>query len=226
MATALSMKSLEELCLTHVTMTLEQYSTDTLSLLPKDFRLQLLHKIPIVDVCRLEDTDFTSGIDMESVWMALHKEYISEYRFGSCLDWRRLDWRESIFWSIFIAIVRGERPFGYYDVPSRGAKRRSWISDEDRPVSEQKVDFVNLLVAVKCEIPVETPKVNANLIKINRSRYGPVNHTMTRHEVTLVKGPIPPGKAYHETCRARQLVPPRYTKFSLKETLTCQILLH
>ncbi len=208
-----SAKSLEELCLTHVEMTLEQYSTDTLSLLPKGFRLQLLHKIPIVDVCRLEDTDFTSGIDMESLWMALHKEYISKYRFGS-----RLDWRESIFWSIFIAIVRGERPYGYYQVLT---KRTPWIGsnmNEDRPVSEQKVDFVNLLVAVKCEIPVETPKANANSIKdeeieYNRSRYGPVNRTMTRHEVTLVKGPIPPGKAYHEACRARQLVPPRYTKF-------------
>ncbi len=39
MATVLSMKTLEELCLTHVTMTLEQYSTDTLSLLPKGFRV-------------------------------------------------------------------------------------------------------------------------------------------------------------------------------------------
>ncbi len=80
MATVLSMKSLEELCLTHVAMTLEQYSTDTLSLLPKGFRVQLLHKIPIIDICRLEDTKFILGIDMESVWRQFAVDLESVWR--------------------------------------------------------------------------------------------------------------------------------------------------
>ncbi len=211
-----SAKSLEELCLTHVAMTLEQYSTDSLSLLPKGFRLQLLHKIPIIDVCRLEDTEFTSGINIESVWTALHKEYIDTDCYGS-----RLDWRESFFRRLSVAIIRGERPYGYYQVLSRQEKRTPYIGsnmNENRPVSEHEVDFVNFLVAIKREIPVETAEVKEYSIddlveEYYRDRYGPIDSTMTRHEVTLVKGPVPPGNAYHEACRAKQLVPPRYTKF-------------
>lgn len=36
---------------------------------------------------------------------------------------------------------------------------------------------------------------------------------MTRHEVTLAKGIVPPGSVYHQACQSKQLVPPRYTKF-------------
>ena len=56
-------------------MTLEQYSTDSLSLLPKGFRLQLLHKIPIIDICRLEDTAFVTGIDMEPIWKQIFVDF-------------------------------------------------------------------------------------------------------------------------------------------------------
>ena len=242
-----SAKSLEELCFTHVVMTLEQYSTDSLSLLPKGFRLQLLHMIPIIDVCRLEDTACTSGIDIKSVWTALDNEYIDKYCYGSCLDRR-----ESILMRLSVAIIKGERPYGYYQVLSREDRRTPWIGskmNENRPVNEHKIDFVNFLVAAKHEIPAEiqwNPSitdtfgeerfghyidmkccVHPPLLSLNdfylwradeeaerhRSLYGPVDSTMTRHEVTLVKGPVPPGKAYHEACRAKQLVPPRYTKF-------------
>ena len=212
------MKSLEELCLTYVAMTLEQYSADSLSLLPKGFRLQLLHMIPIIDICRLEDTAFTSGIDIKSVWTALDKEYIDTDCYGSCLDRR-----ESILMRLSVAIIKGERPYGYYQVLSRKNTRTPWIGsniNEDRPVSEHEVDFVNYLVAVKRQIPVETAEVKTDLTEDKkddyhraRRQYGPVDATMTRHEVTLVKGSVPPGKAYHEACWAKQLVPPRYTKF-------------
>ncbi len=160
MATVLSMKPLEELCLTYVAMTLEQYSADSLSLLPKGFRLQLLHMIPIIDICRLEDTAFTSGIDIKSVWTALDKEYIDTDCYGSCLDRR-----ESILMRLSVAIIKGERPYGYYQVLSRKNTRTPWIGsniNEDRPVSEHEVDFVNYLVAVKRQIPVETAEVKTD----------------------------------------------------------------
>ncbi len=204
-------------------MTLEQYSTDSLSLLPKGFRLQLLHKIPIIDICRLENTKFTSGIDIKSVWMELHKEYIGTYREYISTYCYGLNWRESIFRTFSASIIKGERPYGYYQVMNRGDKRTPWIGsdmNEDRPVSEHKVDFINYLVAVKRKIPVETAELKKNSIEDKKDeyyrakrRYGPVNATMNHHEVTLVKGPVPPGKAYHEACRAKQFVPPRYTKF-------------
>ena len=173
-------------------MKLEQYSTDSLSLLPKGFRLQLLHMIPIIDICRLENTKFISGIDMQAIWMELHREYLRASLYDSSLDWR-----ESFFRRFFFAIVRGERPYGHYYVgrlknqttPTFGRQR-----NEGRPVSEHEVDFVNFLVAVKREIPVTVKFSKMNI-------------------VTLFKGPVSRGKAYNGLCRAKQFVPPRYTKF-------------
>ena len=214
MATVFTVKSLEEFCLTHIVMTLEQHSTDSLALLPKDFRVQLLHKIPVVDVCRLEGSEFTSGICMETLWKELYIALIDPHPFTP-----KQGWRDHFLMKLFSTILRGERPYGYFQVMSRSQKRTPWVGsnmNEDRPVHEHRVDFVNYLVAVKNEVPpLESVKEEEDEEEVHyRSRYGPVNVTMNRHEVTLVKGPIPPGKVYHQACLARQLVPPRYTKFS------------
>ena len=49
---------------------LEEYSTDTLSLLPISLRRQLLLCLPIIDICQLErEPAFMNGIDSaEEVW--------------------------------------------------------------------------------------------------------------------------------------------------------------
>ena len=49
-------------------MHLEEFPVGYLSLLPLSEREWLLQRLPIADVCLLEDTDFTKGIDMEAVW--------------------------------------------------------------------------------------------------------------------------------------------------------------
>ena len=71
-----NMKSLLEICLTHIQWTLEEYPVDVLALLPKAIREKMLHNLPIVDICRLEDTHFTSGIDMDSIWKELYERHI------------------------------------------------------------------------------------------------------------------------------------------------------
>ncbi len=141
---------------------------------------------------------------MTSVWRELYKEYSvnSTYSFLSFSDSR-----ESLFKMFFHAIIRGERPYGYYRVLNELA-RPTTLMNVDFPISEHEMDFVNFLVAVKREIPVDLREAFMYMYM-----YGRDNHTLSRHNVTSVNGPVPPSKAYHETCRVKQLVPPRYTKF-------------
>ena len=49
-------------------MHLEEFPIGYLSLLPLSEREWLLQRLPVADVCLLEDTDFTKGIDIEAFW--------------------------------------------------------------------------------------------------------------------------------------------------------------
>ena len=69
------MLSLEETCFFYIMKTLEQYSIEELSLLPVKFREQLLLSLPLLDICQLEETQFTAGLDMEAIWEQLHNDY-------------------------------------------------------------------------------------------------------------------------------------------------------
>ncbi len=74
--------SLEDQCLLYLVHHLEEYTPETLASLPLHLRRRLLLNLPAVDVCQLEDTAVTDGIDMEvSVWKAL---------LGSRVDHERL----------------------------------------------------------------------------------------------------------------------------------------
>ena len=57
-------ESLVHQCQLWIAMHLEQLPVSHLSLLPLSTRNELLLKLPIADVCRLEGTQFTVGIDM------------------------------------------------------------------------------------------------------------------------------------------------------------------
>ena len=207
-----TVKFLQELCLTHITMTLEQYSTNVLSLLPKKFREQLLHNIPVLDICRLEeDSSFTAGIDMELVWNKLYGKYIENHHYKP----PNFTAKEFFFCHFYNTIIRGNRPYGYFHF----FKRSSGVNCEDGPVYEHNIDYVNFLVATKPYISVERVLATEDLNDGNsRSRYRPISVAMNRHEVTLVKGPVPPGRTYHESCRINQLVPPRYAKFFFEDS--------
>ena len=54
-------------------MHMEGLPVSLLSLLPLSTRKELLPRMPIADVCLLEDTMFVDGIDMEAYWKALLK---------------------------------------------------------------------------------------------------------------------------------------------------------
>ena len=45
-----------------------------LALLPLSIRRQLLLLLPVIDVCRLENTPFTHGIAMDEIWETLYNK--------------------------------------------------------------------------------------------------------------------------------------------------------
>ena len=64
-------------CLYALAGRLEQYNSQTLSLLPVVLRQQLLLRLPVVDVCRLDgDALIMKGLDSETVWRKLFQEKI------------------------------------------------------------------------------------------------------------------------------------------------------
>ena len=49
-------------------MHLEQFPVDFLALLARRMREQLLWNLPVADVCLLEVTQFTNGMNMDDYW--------------------------------------------------------------------------------------------------------------------------------------------------------------
>ena len=84
-----AVQSLSEQCIDHVVVHLEEYPPSYLSLLPLLVRKEILWKLPMADVCRVEDTDFVQGIETEHYWNSTFSEEdiytLPDY------DWRRTD---------------------------------------------------------------------------------------------------------------------------------------
>ena len=97
------MKSLQEICLT--ASTLEEYLVDVLALvlLPKAIREEMLHNLPIVDICRLDDTQFTSGIDshMDHIWEKLYQDHMELEELPSDSS----NWRQCYLQQVSSAII-------------------------------------------------------------------------------------------------------------------------
>ena len=78
---AAKVKRLEELCYQHILGTLEEYPVETLALLPAGIRTHMLSNIPVMDVCRLEETSFTFGLEMNLIWKTLYEKCIEQYPY-------------------------------------------------------------------------------------------------------------------------------------------------
>ena len=196
MAGVSCMKSLEETCFTRILMTLEEYAVEYLALLPTRYRNRMLniYSLPVVDICRLETCDqFTSGLDMDSVWMKVYKACIDPF----CKS-PPSNWREEFFITLCSNILQDCRPYGYF------LRSRRCLAPST--VKEHFVDEVNYLVATK-----RSPPYMSGICRLRKSNFG--NRTMVRSHVTQERGIVPPGRVYHEACRSEQLVPPRYAKF-------------
>ena len=62
---------LQQLCFLYLITHLEQFSPDTLALLPQKIRKKLLLALPAADIFQLETTGVVSGIRMNSIWKTL-----------------------------------------------------------------------------------------------------------------------------------------------------------
>ena len=168
-----TMNMLEEICFLHVMKTLEQYTTDTLALLPVKFRERLLLHLPLVDVCRLEESaKFTAGLDMDALWEQLLGDYTSQCYSLSSPDKHEPSSRERFFKWLSSLVLRNDRPYKYATTD----------------VSEWYLDMINFLAAIKL----------------------PVNDNPETNEAFKYRKVVKYYKTYHEACRARQLIPPRY----------------
>ena len=136
-----NMKSLQEICLSHIQWTLEEYPVDVLALLPKAFREEMLHNLPIVDICRLEDTQFTSGMNMDStVWKKLYKSHIITMPLPP--PSYRNSWKQRYFWRVSTLILNG--PYG---------KSKKYHVNSHHCAENAVADIVHYLVAVKHSRP-------------------------------------------------------------------------
>ena len=63
--------SLHNLCLIYIIRFLELFPVDYLALLPVTVRQRLLENLPPADVCRLEQSKFSEGLDIDGVWKKL-----------------------------------------------------------------------------------------------------------------------------------------------------------
>ena len=68
--------SLETCCFLKLIGHLETFPCDSLALLPLRLRYVLIQNLPAADVCRLEQSRFVEGMDMEHVWATLIKENV------------------------------------------------------------------------------------------------------------------------------------------------------
>lgn len=67
------MLTLQHICLVYIIFQLEEFSYELLSLLPLRIRRELFDCLPLADVFTLENTNVSSGIDMNSIWMKVYQ---------------------------------------------------------------------------------------------------------------------------------------------------------
>ena len=87
---------------------LDEYGNESLALLPPHTRQTLLLNLPVIDVCRLEGSGVTEGIDMEEIWKTLYynrlptrQKKFSERYLTTVSDMPELTWKDCYFSSLF-----------------------------------------------------------------------------------------------------------------------------
>ena len=75
-------ESLFQQCQYFILMHLDEFPVSHLSLLPLNTRKELLWQLPLADVCQLEGTSFTDGLDMAACWKFPSEE--DEWIFYYC----------------------------------------------------------------------------------------------------------------------------------------------
>ena len=108
--------SLEDLCFVHLVCNIEHFSPESMSLLPTKLRCRLLQNLPIIDVCRLEESAVANGIiDLDfEIWRPLcHARLPQEVVTLALKDYfpsTRIKWRDEFFCSLVCMILNHFHP--------------------------------------------------------------------------------------------------------------------
>ena len=190
--------------------TLEQYTTDTLALLPVKFRERLLLHLPLVDVCRLEESaQFTDGLDMEAIWEQLLSDYTSQcYSLNPEKD--ELNSRTKFFKGLSLLVLHCNRPYKY---ATTDKSITSPVPTDDSD-EECYLDVVNYLAAIKLpdnDNPEGKETIGAFKIREVMHHYISCPFFSRPYYVTQCSCKVVKHyKTYHEACQARQLIPSRH----------------
>ena len=114
-----TIQSLADCCRSFVLMHLEEFPESHLSLLPLSERKLLLQRLPIADVCLLEDTNFMKGLDMEAYWR-LPME-LAEVDDGDNFikEWGETKFTKAALYGEVASVIIGCPPKGFwYPFPS------------------------------------------------------------------------------------------------------------
>ena len=117
----MAVPSLELQCLYSLVGRLVEYSPQSLSLLPPPLRRQLLLRLPVADICRLEnDPVFMSGLDSDAIWRGLLE---SRVVFGYHVSVRELTNRHLTAKDVYltevaICLLTSKWPWGRYTFPN------------------------------------------------------------------------------------------------------------
>jgi hypothetical protein len=100
-------------------MHLEEFPVSHLSLLPLSERKRLLQRLPIADVCRLEDTSFTEGIDMAAYWKFPLEPAEVENSDIFVQEWGEAKFAKAALYGEVTSVIIGCLPKGFwYPFPS------------------------------------------------------------------------------------------------------------
>ena len=100
-------------------MHLEEFPVSYLSLLPLSERKQLLQRLPIADVCLLEDTGFTEGLDMEAYWRLPVELAEVENSDIFIKEWGKTKFAKAALYGEVASVIIGCLPKGFwYPFPS------------------------------------------------------------------------------------------------------------
>ena len=139
------MESLVHQCQHYIVMHLEEFPVSHLSLLPLSMRRDLPWRLPVADTClRLENTEFTAGLSMESYWKSTWKDAGPDVGGSSCDSdvrgyfqaWDGAEYTRAVLYRLMATMAIGQLwdgDFAFYS-PHFGQDRTGYHENWGMPV--------------------------------------------------------------------------------------------
>lgn len=139
-------------CKLYFLMHVEEFSVTFLSLLPVSVREELLWRLPVADVCLLEDTNFVEDLDMEVYWTlscgSTLTELLSEDGESFFEEWGKTEFAKACFYG---QLVRTTVLRGFNEPLLVGIDRNTQVE-----LSGGKSRIIPFLYTVRKVLPVDS----------------------------------------------------------------------